>query len=560
MTALASRVSDPSHSQTLPGFPMIRREAWPLSALVLVLALQFTMIFTRAINWDEFWHYSLVVQLTRGTLTQPLQTFFVRLFQWLPLLPGAAVDHIIAARVVMFVCEVVTVAAIAALASRFTGRTVGLLCALGYVSVAFVLQNGFAFRADPVAAALLMSALWILACTSFRGAWLFLFGALVGLAGIYTIKSILYAPAFAGLAWMRWREDNCSRVFLLRCFVAAIAASACFLLLYIYHSKTGVFATTSDAKLLQHSAQKMFFVGVPRYWRSMVQFASGKVFLSALFLLFPLAVAKIRLVPSAKVALVGLYLPITTLAFYFNTLPYFYTFMLPPVLVACSASVAMFGRRFDPVLLTVPFLFTAAVAWIEDDPSVIDRQRQVEVAAQLIFPANISYFDFCGMLPSFHKANAFMSEWGSELYRNGSLPPMRAEMQGEVVPLVLAVDDMFTELFQTTGPSPDFRPDDAAALRETYLHFWGPFWVAGRNISANARPMAWDVLVPGPYTVSGGEIQIGGRVIHPGEVINLHRGTYRLSPLHGRAARLIWGSHLRVPDQPAPVEPYWVGF
>jgi hypothetical protein len=75
---------------------------WLLAGIAFVLALQFTMIFTRALNWDEFYHYSLVELFARGNVTQPLQTFFVRLFFWLPRLPGGEIDHVIAARLVMF--------------------------------------------------------------------------------------------------------------------------------------------------------------------------------------------------------------------------------------------------------------------------------------------------------------------------------------------------------------------------------------------------------------------------------------------------------------------------
>src|SRR6185437_9996812 len=115
---------------------------------------------------------------------------------------------------------------IAKLAARFAGRTTGLLCALAYLSAGFVLQHGFSFRFDPVDAALLMSARGVL-----------LFAALGGLAAAYTIKCVLYAPAFAGLAWLRWSEAEDKQRFAMN-LAAAIAGSVmlCAALL-LFHSR-----------------------------------------------------------------------------------------------------------------------------------------------------------------------------------------------------------------------------------------------------------------------------------------------------------------------------------
>src|SRR5690606_15982850 len=104
--------------------PAARRPAdaavWPLGALSILLVLQLTMVFTRAINWDEFFYWQEVAKFAGGTLDRPLQTFHVRLFAWLPPLFANSVDGIVTARLFMVACELATIAAIVILARRFT--------------------------------------------------------------------------------------------------------------------------------------------------------------------------------------------------------------------------------------------------------------------------------------------------------------------------------------------------------------------------------------------------------------------------------------------------------
>lgn len=177
-----------------------------LGALLAVLALQTQVVLYRAINWDEFWHYSLTVLATQGRLDQPLQTFFTRAFMWVPGLPGNAVDHVVLIRLFMLGCELVTLVCIAGIATRFSDRTTGLLSALAYLAAGYVLQHGTSFRFDPQATALLMASLWVLLCRPTSMPWMLLAGVLGGLAGLVTIKAVLSmrqplrAPSgFAGL-------------------------------------------------------------------------------------------------------------------------------------------------------------------------------------------------------------------------------------------------------------------------------------------------------------------------------------------------------------------------
>jgi len=540
--------------------PYVNSPAVPLLCIALVLIMQATLVFNRAINWDEFHFYEQVELFTRGVLQHPLQTLHVRIFQWLPSLAGTGVDHIIMARVVMFFCEMVTSAGIILLATRFTNWKIGVLCALAYVSSGFVMQHGFSFRTDPIIAALMMSALCILGYTRFKGVWVVLFAALIALAAMFSIKIILWAPAFAGLAWWRWHEESYGVSLVLRVAVAICMTAIFFGLLYYYHSTFGVSVDSHAETILQNSASKMFFLGVPPYWALMLKFVSMSEILVLTILFFPFAAYASPLNRNVKVAMIGLFLPITLLGFYFNALPYFYAFMLPPIAVACALPLSMICSRYGVALPAFAFMAMAFGIWMQEDRGVIDKQREVQNIAYKIFPENISYFDFSGFLPRQDKANTFMTLWGAEQYRQGGSLPMREVMQRKPVPLVVEMDDMFSGALLTDEPQPIFLQQDVAALRESYVPFWGPYWVAGKNILPDTHSMNTEFLVPGPYTLSGAPIEFDGRRLEPGDVVTVKRGVHALTALGGMPAQLLWGDHLRKPDKEPPARPYWTFF
>ncbi len=192
-----------STAATLPSpaarpLPSVGAQSWIMLAIGVVLALQGAQVFTRAINWDEFGHYNHLVQLNAGTLPQVLQRGHAFAFAWVPGLPGNNLDHIMVIRLFMIACEVVSLAAIVGVASRFADRTTALLCALAWVSFSYVFQHGASFRYDPPITALLLTTLWIIVRSDLG--WRAMFGAavLIALMPLVTVKAVLYAPAFAG--------------------------------------------------------------------------------------------------------------------------------------------------------------------------------------------------------------------------------------------------------------------------------------------------------------------------------------------------------------------------
>ncbi len=530
---------------------------WAILGLALVVALQLPLVVRRAINWDEFWYYSQVHELANHALTRSLQTFQTRAFVWLMALPGSGVDHIVVARGVMFGCELLSASLIAAIAARFSDRTVGLLCALCYLSTGFVLQHGYEFRTDPITAALLMSALWLLLASRLDAKAILLSGLLLAVAGMFTIKAVLYGPAFLGIAWLRWKRTERPAKLPLRFAAIVLAAATAFGLLLWLHSRGVVPSQGTGVKTsLANSAQMMFALGAKPYWIVALKAALASPVVAAVIAFTPALLWKSSRPMHERLALAGLFLPVTTLIFYHNTAPYFYAFMLPPVLIAACLAVTVVVRRYGVAALAGLLTFNAAVLWAIEPPSPIDKQRALLAAADTMFPQPVAYFDFSAFLGKFPKANIFMTPWGIRQYQSGAIPSMRATMAQRTIPLVVENDPMFTRAFYTRQPVLQFLPDDLAALRASYVHFWGPYWVAGKDIPAGSGEVRFDLLVPGPYTVRGCALVIDGRTVPADTVIALKRGSHRVSGLRDKPASLIWGNRIARPAVPPPPPPY----
>jgi len=537
--------------------------AWPAIGVATALAFQLHLAFTRAINWDEFFHYSNIYQFLSGELTRPLLSLHARLFAWVPALPGELIDHIIVIRLFMFACLCVAASGIFVVAERFANRTSALLAVLAYLSAGFVLQHGSSFRFDPMAAAALMTSLAILTRSRLGPSAIILIGLFAALAFLVTIKSVLYAPAFAGIAALRWSEAGHNRIVTLRLLAVLAAAIGWFALLYALHAGT-LAETASTGKAaegtLTNAAGYVFRVGgIPQPAHALKAMLTAPILAVAIALL-PIMLSTARETPIAtKLALGALALPICTIFFYQNSFAYFYVFILAPVACACAFTFQRLSVRYSPALIAICCTLLVALIWMQEDRGVQQNQRQLLVTAERIFPEPVAYFDFPAMLGSFPKANAFMTHWGVHNYRNAdSTQAMASIMQRVVVPLVIANDSAFDDLLTGTGQAPVFRPEDVVAVRDTYINFWGPFWIAGEELSAGESREVL-IRVPGPYTARGGNVMVNDRLVRENEVVILERSTIRISAIE-TDAQLIWGNRLEKPTQVPPAGQIWTPF
>lgn len=536
-----------------------RLAVWLTALMALMLGLHLHLALTRSINWDEFHFLAQVHQFARGELTSPLQTLHVQLFAWLADSDLSAVDQIVRGRLFMFAAMIGTCAAIVVTARRFTDLAGALICALAYLTFGFVVQHGTAFRTDPLAAALCMSALAILTRSRLSPLAIGAAGLALGLALMVTIKMVLYAPAFIGVAWLRWSEGAFAPRMALRIVAVALMALVAAGALYLWHSST-LATLDTGADMVGNSGATMFGIS-PN-----LVFAANAVLKAIPFVLL-LAMVVSALIKgremdtATRLALTGLAAPLAWLIFYTNTYPYFYAFILPPVCVALAAAMPAIAGRWGLLPAALLLAGNGAMIWAVDGPSTQNQQRAVEQAVNSMFPQPTAYFDFPGFLPRHQKANFFMTVWGFRNYHQAGEPHFAKVMQERSVPLLLAVEPeanpSLLAVMQGTENQRLFHRDDVAALRDSYRPVWGPIYLAGTQLE-QSEAREWTVRVPGRYRVQG-SLTIDGTAMNDGEFVDLSRGTVRLRASTADAG-LIWGDTAAMPDGAPPARPYWRGF
>lgn len=535
------------------------RLSWLLAAFALAVLLQLELVFNRPINWDEFFHLSEAHAFYQGRLVEVLQVFYARAFFWLPMLPLDAVDQIRIARMFMLGCELFTTCAIYAMASRFIDRVPAALAALAYLTGGYVFQHGFSFRADPMAAAFLMGALWILLASRLDGKAILVAAILAGLAVLTTIKVVFYAPAFAGVAWLRWSDAADRRGMFLRlaAFGAATVMSAALLIgvtiLTLPDAGAG-----SAAKTVSTSAAMMF--GLFPTWIYALRGAILAPVVAIALVIAPLAIAHARLTRSQRVALVAFMMPLASILFYRNSYPYYYAYILPPVMVAAAIAVNAMLVRVPVGLLSLALLANAALISYATSRSLLPAQKQVLAAAHEIFPEPVAYFDYPGMLVDFRKANMFMTAWGMRKYRAGHESTFVDTMSRETVPLLLVNHGILEGNQTASAPPAILLPEDGKALRENFIPHWGPFWVAGQRFAAETTARSFVIFAPGTYTLEGASARIDGQVYAPGRTLTLARGTHRFERDGAGEVVLRWGDHLARPSWSFVGGPLFEGF
>ena len=555
----ATTASAPITSRPGFAFPAANSAVWLYALIAGLAAMHLSMVFGRSISWDEFWFYSQVEVVARGEFIQPLQTIHTRAFSWwLPAMPGNSIDHIITARLFMFGCMAVTAGGIMLAAEKFADRQTALIVAALYLGAGFVLQHGSAFRVDAIVAALLTSAFVIAVRSRMDALSIVVIGALIGLAGMVTIKFVLWAPAFAGIALYRWEEEGFDWRYPLRWIAAGAVAGLTFGGLYLLHAAgLGEQASSSATGTLGSSAGRMFgFLHSP-HLDIALKAAGGALPLAIAAALVPWRALTLDAAWTRRIAIIAMWFPLLTPVFYYNSFPYFYVFILPPVAIACAFTVPVITRRYGQVIVAAAILLSAAAIWIVDARGVTAKQDTLVTAVHEVFPQPVNYFDCCGMIAPFAKQNHFRTQWGVALYRQANRPLMLESMRQHTVPLLLDNNREYTSALM--GIRTDtYHPDDFAALQNTFIRHWGDIFIAGRVLAAK-EALQWDVLVPGTYTVTGGELLVAGVRVKAGDTVTLKRGPVSLTNPAETELRLIWGDN---PPRPAvaPPEKYWTAF
>lgn len=505
------------------------------------------------VNWDEFYFLSQVYEQARGELRIALNTFHVHLFQWLRLIPGGEVNQVVAGRLAMLALEGGTVFFIVQVARRFLSFEAALAAGVVYLAFGNVIVHGASFRTDPIATVLLMGALLLVVCSKLRKPQAVAAAVLVALAGLITMKSVFYVPALAVAALWRIRTAPEPRRMLADLAIGAVAGAAALAGLFLWHmAGLAPELAVSSADQAGTAYRKTLQTGTlfPR-WDGLERSLLTNP-LPWLAVVVGLATAGLAALRDRDgrwgwLVLMGLALPLASLAVYRNAFPYFYAFILPP---ACVLAGLAFQRW-----LTKPLTIAAVVIglmlggvlqyglYVRHHQHV---QRAVVDAVHRMFPQPVPYIERSAMIGSFPHAGFFMTTWGMENYRQTGRPALKEQALARP-PVFMIVGHPALEAAVSDAKVPEryrLLPEDAAFLRENFVPHWGPIWVAGKRADG-----AFEVAIPGPYTVEAVEpVELDGVTRTPGEVVALAAGRHTA----GGPVTLRWGERLYRPKAAPP--------
>lgn len=532
-------------------------------ALIAAFCVLAVLAYTHNVNWDEFYYLSQVHAHLDGRLDRPLQTIHVHFFGWLAWLPGDEMTQIFAGRLVMMLCLGLTAGAIWHIARNLVGehgsRSVAAgVAVLAFLSSGYALGHGASFRTDPIAAALLMVSLAVVMTGPISSPQIVLVAALSALALLVTIKSALYFPAILGA--MVWRAGE--RGMILRMLFAAVLAVGFAVALYLWHASGIVQVAGNDAAATTNNALKTTLLEAGLAPRG------SEALLWALLSFAPLALVAIGIVKSPstrlRVVLILFALPlILSVLFYRNAFAYFFPFIVPPLMLAVAVGAARLGAMGR--LNTFIALMMLSGGWQAVTSFAEDARLQRDTIAEVhrLFPDPVAYIDQNAMISSFPREVFFMSSWGMSRYRAAGEPVMADLIDRTEPPLLLASRQNLYRAMTDPVVIDDpnlLMPEDIGVLRDTYVHYSGAIWLAGRQVMLGDRPMTLSMPFPGRYRLqSPVAVDIDGDTIADGQVIDAGE-RLTISGAAGTKVRLIWDTGVTPPPTPAPWAEHYAGF
>ncbi len=294
----------------------------------------------------------------------------------------------------------------------------------------------------------------------------------------------------------------------------------------------------------------------------------SEALLWALLSLVPLALVAIGIVraPDARlrIVLVLFALPLVlSVLFYRNAFAYFFPFIVPPLMVAAALGVSVAKSRGR--LNTLIALMLLSGGWQAMMSLSEDARLQRETIAEVhrLFPEPVAYIDQNAMISSFPRDTFFMSSWGMARYRATGEPVMADLIARTAPPLLLASRQHLHRVMTDPVIADDpnlLMPADIAALRDTYVHYSGAIWLAGKEFELGDAPSTRVMPIPGRYRLeSPVAVAVNGAPLVDGQVVYID-GRVSVSGPTGATVRLIWDTAVASPSRPAPWEEHYAGF
>lgn len=588
MTEAAGAGARPGTAITVTGFSPLDRILLAVIGVLFAFICYYASI--RNLNWDEFHFLSDIYTVARGEAIQPLQTFYVRLFGWLPGLGGDEITQIMAARGFYLALLAAALYFLYRISAHFFSTTAALFAVAVSMSVTNVINHGFSFRYDTLTLALIMFTLFALLKGNLR--WWLAAAAATALAMLITIKTVFFLPAILAFALIAAEQDGWSRRVVIRAAASALTAAVVFGGLFLLHLSLlgiGVLGGTAEtAQMLVQAGGKTLGEGVlvPRLTtllRSLVQNPAQWLVILLGILMAVLALRHRSKRWRAAVVL-ALALPLFTPLVYRNALAYFYVMILPPAAIATGYFVEAFRERAQRsgggsarLLILAPLiiaLVTSAGYYSNRMGDQRIAQRETVELVHALFPGPVPYIDRNEMISSFRKVGFFMSTWGVENYRSEGRPVM-AELLRDEAPVFLLANSLILDLeggggVNTLEERYLLLDEDFETLKNNFVHFWGILYLAGKHFdfreaenSDGNRQQSFEILVPGRYTLeapdgaTGGAV-IDGALVEPGMVIELDRGGHMIEATAGLPeAMLVYGDNPKRPESERNAQPIY---
>lgn len=521
----------------------------PAVLFALCLGMQLYLVFYKSFNWDEFLHFNQVYQLRWGTLSHPFQSIHLRLLWWAPEVAENLLDQMLAARIFIWVMHLVTLFFIYSIARHFTDAANSFFASFAYLTAGYVFAHSFSIRGDPLVTTLLMFALFLMIRGSFGIFKAIAVGSLIGLAGMLTFKAMFYAPCFAGLAWLRFRETPKKRQFVGTILLLVIAALVSFGLAYLWHSST----LAETAEPLGNTSFVSFYL---RWFNLDWQFAgyTGRAIILApvLFvgvILAPFAWKKAELTTDQKLALAGFVAPLAALLFYRNTFPYFFTFIFAPAAVAAAPALGLIRRRYGGIFLSVLLVAVPVTLAVLEPKDVIGRQRALIDYVHQEFPEKTGYLDYSSMIADYPRILEYLTSGnGIRLYHERGDPIVARHINRGNVPFIIANQEVISAALEGQPFPKTFLPADLAAMNGNYVRQWGVLWREGKQIPAGPETFEFQLHRGGIFVLAGPALTIDGTNLNPGSTITLSKGRHSVGGSRNSPSTL-WRGH-RLPEAP----------
>lgn len=536
-----------------------------LTAGVLAVSLVALFVFrqrlsqTLNVNWDEFYFLSKVHLAQRHELTGKLLTFHTHLFGWVTRVDANEVRQVLAMREAMLGVSVVGAAAGVFVGWRLLGSiSAALFAVFAGGTVSYALNHGAAARFDPLIIALFLVVAALLLVQ--RRAAAAVAGLLYALALLISIKAVFYAPSLLVLGFCRLREDTSAgrrdAIGEVVAFAAAVVVAGGALFgfhLLTLAPKTASYGVGGNNDLGE-TFHKVLVGGerfaVPGHVTATLRYDTLFWFLLLLGLCFASARIGARrdgvAGRPAMVRLVGLALPLLSIAVYRNAYAYFYVSVVPAAALLTGVVVVeleSFVGRWQRVAATVLIvgltllLGRSAVRFAKaNGGDQVAQQIDVVDAVHSIFPQPTAYIDRCAMIGSFEKVGPFMSTWTLDDYRKKKQPVFAALIEKHQPQFVLSNIEALNLDPEAALPKRAARllGDDVKTLREGFIPWWGPIWIAGARVALDPAVAAGATVhvAAGRYVVDTDPavaVTLDGKAVEAGSTVELAAGDHAVT-------------------------------